>query len=201
MGLKSWNNNHDESYLMTDNTQEQKRGKFGLVALFVLLVGLPAISWYYLQKGFNYSKEVFEQTATQGDIDSLGVEIVPLRFRADSLEEKAFLLVDKSRASNLDKLDLLQRQFNTNPNLYVFFQSETFEEPSVIPSGLYEYDLHTEYSMSELDAEHDIWLIDKEGQIRFRYKSADDEIWRIMARHLAFVVPKVKKDQLSIKRK
>jgi len=186
---------------MSESSKERKNGKFGVVALFVLLVGLPAVSWYYLQKGFNYSKEVFEETHVKGDIDSLSVELIPLRFRADSLEDRAFLLVDESRASNMDKLDLLQRQFNTNPNLVVFLQSRSDGPARVLPSGLYEYQLLTDYDMSDLDGEHDIWLVDKDGQIRFRYQSAEDKLWKQMARHLAFVVPKVKKDQLSIKRK
>ncbi len=174
--------------------------KLGVVALFLLLIGLPAGSWYYLQKGFSYSKEVYDETSAQGSIDSLGVTLVPVGFRQDSLDGKAFLLVDGDRVSGLDNLEKIQKQFDTNPNFIVISKSDRH------PSGLkkiapYEYALGADYDMASMDADNDMWLVDRDGYIRRKYDSRDDEIWQSMVRHLAFVVPKVRRDQLSIKRK
>jgi len=185
----------------TDQANSKSRSsKLGVVALFVLLIGLPAGSWYYLQKGFSYSKDVYDETSAQGSIDSLGVTLIPIGFRQDSLEGKAYVLIDANRVTGLDNLEKIQKQFDTNPNFLVISQSKQ-NDPGLKKLALQEYALGADYDMATMDPDNDIWLIDRDGYIRHKYDSREEDIWRSMVRHLAFVVPKVRRDQLSIKRK
>ena len=181
---------------MTEISAPKPKSKLAIFGLFMLLIAFPGVSWYYLKKGFDYSKEVYAQTETKGHIDSLDITLVSRSFIADSLYKKAYLIVDKTRLQNEKNLSILRKQFNTNPNFIVLFQG--VEKSKDV--GQFAYAIGSDNMLSEIDPVNDMWLVDKKGNIRYKYNSGED-IWKNMARHLAFVVPKVRRNQLSIKRK
>ncbi len=185
---------------MTETQPPKSRRNFALVGLFLLLVAFPAMSWYYLQKGFNYSKKVFQETAAKGHLDSFDIDVLPVGLYADSLDGKALLLVDDTRLANRENLQRVRKQFNNNPNLVTIYHQGQAGAFDMSISGDYGYDMRAPYDYTTLDSENDILLIDKDGMVRYAYKSSEN-IWKSMVQHLAFVVPKESKDRLSIKRK
>ncbi len=77
-----------------------RRFIFQLVALSLILVGLPLGSWYYLQKGYNYRLEILNDLSDLGVVG--GYAFVPF-------EKESFALADLKGSvvvtSFLDRLD------------------------------------------------------------------------------------------------
>ena len=103
---------------------EDKKNYAAPLLLLLLLVALPAVSWWYLSSGFEYRKEAI---VTQGDFgqmpDLQGLPAIagelPVTLRG-SMAVVGWLDPTKEEATSAygHTLDSLYQQFKDSPNLY-----------------------------------------------------------------------------------
>ncbi len=114
--------------MITFATTNQKMAKtkqiLSVLVVTFMLVGLPAISYYYLTQGFAYRKAAFE---TQGDFGKMPdlKTMSPVRGTHPAKYRGAMTVVgwlDPTKPATVKQygtmLDSLYAQFNASPNLY-----------------------------------------------------------------------------------
>ncbi len=194
------------------------RKAFQFAALFLLLVGLPAGSWYYLQKGLDYRLETMGQLTDHGDFKLLASS-------SDDEETKAsvkvinFLAADPNvRAQQGLLLSKLYEQFDKREDfqLVTFWDSTAFsgleefrtefgleEEPqcSFQPLAGANWDrfVQTYEKESSVPAEY-MALVDIEGNIRNFYAQKEEEKVKDLVEHIALLLPMKKQDKPELRR-
>lgn len=187
-------------------------------ALFLLLVGLPAGSWYYLQKGLDYRLETMGQLTDHGDFKLLTSS-------TSGEEEKAsvrvinFLAGDEGERSQQGLLlSKLYEQFDKREDfqLVTFWDSTTVseldrfradygleEEPQCMFAPL-AGDTWTKfiqtYEKEPGSTEHYMALVDMEGNIRNFYVQQDKEKVKDLVEHIALLLPMKKQDKPELRR-
>ena len=155
-------------------------------AVVIMLFVLPAGSWWYLQSGFNYRKQILE-------------DIKPKRALAQQGEdEKGMMAVEKvfkdkitvfASGTNIDskKQDIIDRIAEKYGNRD-YFQFKTMRE------------LQSELSQGDLSTHRDsIYLIDKDLLIRNAYSWSDEDVKKLVE-HTAALLPVPKREKISLKR-
>jgi cytochrome oxidase Cu insertion factor (SCO1/SenC/PrrC family) len=54
---------------------KKKNGRFQLIALFLMLICLPAVSWYYLRSGLDYRIATMEELQELGELSGFEIKI------------------------------------------------------------------------------------------------------------------------------
>lgn len=173
--------------------------KPGVVGLFILLVIVPGITWYWLQKGLNYSKAIYHELELTEVPVVIAEGTFPELLFPDSLRDKVLLVVKHYDQEQQENLDQVWRQFSTNPNLAILQESSDLAgKPFLRIADRF-------YMIPEVPQDYfsgqEVFLVDDEMNIRKRYSPNTREEWVELVQHLAFLVPRVRKRNLSIKRK
>ncbi|MBX2872828.1 MAG: hypothetical protein KTR30_12030 [Saprospiraceae bacterium] len=187
-------------------------------ALFLLLIGLPAGSWYYLQKGLDYRLETMGQLTDHGDFKLLTSNTPDQETKA-SVRVINFLAADPAeRAQQGSLLSKLYAQFDKRED----FQLVTFVD-STLMSELDGF--RTKYGLDEepqcmfraLDGstwrkfvqtykeessspDQYIALVDLEGNIRNFYVQQEQEEVKDLVEHIALLLPMKKQNKPELRR-
>lgn len=187
-------------------------------ALFLILVGLPAASWFYLRGGLNWRKEALSELSSWGTIRPAHI-VWPDGTREDMLNEKVVVIhifgenpdLTPDNRKILDSCEKLFNQFGTTNN---------FRLAMIAQGGTAEFRTHYQTMAS---AEHATWvwtgglsswrnivdngyeyfcraekvqpnpeyfaLADTAGTIRRYYNALDDKQVERMVQHIAILLP------------
>lgn len=155
----------------------------GLAVLLILLV-FPAISYYYLHTGFKYRKEQLTEMELKGDfMDMVGTSQTTYKTAlADSIEDRITVLYSR-QANGIDTtiLHKLKEQFKNN----AFFHYREVPSEDIQMKGEF--------------ADKDFFLINRDGQILNSYKYSEDSMKDLIA-HTAISLPFEKRKKIKLKR-
>lgn len=185
-------------------------------ALFLLLVGLPAGSWYYLQKGLDYRLETMGQLSDHGDFKLLTASAPA---EADYVRVISFLSTDATKREKQGALlARLYEQFDKREDfqLITFWDSTTVfglggfretynleEEPQCAFQALgkteWEKFVRT-YQEQVEQAEEQMALVDINGNIRNFYAQGQEAEVKKLVEHVALLLPMKKQDKPELRR-
>ena len=194
------------------------RKAFQFAALFLLLVGLPAGSWYYLQKGLDYRLETMGQLTDHGDFKLLTSSTADGDSKA-SVKVINFLAVDPAERDQQGLLlSKLYEQFDKREDfqLVSFWDSTTFrgldefrtkfgleEEPQCtfqpLAGASWDQFIQTYEKDSAVPAEY-MALVDINGNIRNFYTQREEEKVKDLVEHIALLLPMKKQDKPELRR-
>lgn len=188
-----------------------------IAALFLLLVGLPAGSWYYLQKGLDYRLETMGQLKDHGDFKLFTTE-------SSEEETKAVRLINFLSAEEAKReeqgilLSKLYEQFDKREDfqLITFWDSSSFngldvfkatfgleEEPQCTFEPLGQADwarfVQTYEKEAATPGQH-MALVDLEGNIRSFYAQSEQKEVRSLVEHIALLLPMKKQNKPELRR-
>ncbi len=188
---------------------------FQFAALFLLLIGLPAGSWYYLQLGLDYRLE------TMGQLEDHGAFSLKTS-HTSAAEEGSVRVINYLSPTNAEVqgslLSKLYEQFDkredfeliTFVDTTVFTDVATFrttyqleEEPQCSFPSLSAEEWQAFVSTYEPDAKTEVpylALVDVEGSIRNFYDQNDEEAVKQLVEHIAFLLPIKKREKAELRR-
>lgn len=194
------------------------RKAFQFAALFLLLVGLPAGSWYYLQKGLDYRLETMGQLTDHGDFKLLTSS------SADGEDEASVKVINFLAADPNDReqqgvlLSKLYEQFDKREDfqLVTFWDTTTLsgleefrtkfgleEEPQCVFQALagesWDAFVKTYEQGGEVSKEY-MALVDINGNIRNFYAQKEEEKVKDLVEHIALLLPMKKQDKPELRR-
>ena len=187
-------------------------------AFFLLLVGLPAGSWYYLQKGLDYRLATMGQLTDHGDFKLLASSSTDEDY-TPSVQVINFLAADPSeREQQGDLLAKLYEQFDKREDfqLITFWDSTAFsglegfrskfgleEEPQCtfqpLTGASWGQFVQTYEKENGLPVEY-MALVDIEGNIRNFYTQKKEESVKDLVEHIALLLPMKKQDKPELRR-
>ncbi|MEM6963117.1 MAG: SCO family protein [Bacteroidota bacterium] len=100
-----------------------KKSKFQIFVLFIILIGFPALSWYYLKSGFDYQMTARAELKDYGNLTTFSfTDMEGKELNQDSLKSKMVVLafLGKNDEINNDMLEIIGRlnqQFGDNESL------------------------------------------------------------------------------------
>lgn len=188
-----------------------------LAAIFLLLVVLPAGSWYYLQKGVNYRLETMGELKNHGPFTLLPTDTSVVENETISVIN--FLSLDEpSSAQQGELLAKLHDQFEKRED----FRLVTFVDSlaaSGLPAFKATYKLEEKNqclfpsiskaewtaflganSQLEGDLSQYLILVDLDGNIRNFYHQQELMEVRKLVEHIAFLLPIKKRDTAELRR-
>lgn len=187
---------------------------FQFAALFLLLIGLPAGSWYYLQLGLDYRKETMGQLQDHGAFT--------LKTNHTPVGEGSVRVINFLSATNADTkgplLAKLYEQFDKREDfeLVTFVDTTAFadlatfrttyqleEEPQCSFPSLKAAEWQAFVSTHESGAKAEVpylALVDVKGNIRNFYEQEDEEAVKQLVEHIAFLLPIKKRDKAELRR-
>lgn len=184
-------------------------------ALFLLLIGLPAGSWYYLQRGLDYRLETLGQLGDHGAF-TLKTSHTPIA-EGGTVRVINFLSANNTQAQGT-LLSKLYEQFDKREDfeLITFVDTTAFadvatfrttyeleEEPQCSFPHLEAGEWQTFVSTHEPDAKAEVpylVLVDIEGNIRNFYEQEDGEEVKQLVEHIAFLLPIKKREKAELRR-
>ena len=185
-------------------------------ALFLLLVGQPAGSWYYLQKGLDYRLETMGQLSDHGDFKLLtaGTSSATEQVRVIN-----FLANEPAqREQQGELLSKLYAQFDKREDfqLITFWDSTAFagldtfrrkygleEEPQCTfgPLGQQVWQQFvTTYKEGAKQAAQQMALVDMDGNIRNFYAQDQEAEIKRLVEHIALLLPMKKQAKPELRR-
>lgn len=188
-------------------------------ALFLLLVGLPAGSWYYLQKGLDYRLETMGQLSDHGDFKLLASVPAGTEEKEASVKVINFLATDADERTQQGRLlSKLYEQFDKRED----FQLVTFWDSTAVaevdgfrttygleeePQCLFQPLAGTAWSNFIQTYEKDMdspgqymALVDINGNIRNFYVQHEKEEVKDLVEHIALLLPMKKQDKPELRR-
>ncbi len=184
-------------------------------ALFLLLIGLPAGSWYYLQRGLDYRLETLGQLGDHGAF-KLKTSHTPIA-EGGTVRVINFLSANNTQVQGT-LLSKLYEQFDKREDfeLITFVDTTVFadvasfrttyqleEEPQCSFPHLEAGEWQTFVSTHEPDAKAEVpylALVDIEGNIRNFYEQEDGEAVKQLVEHIAFLLPIKKREKAELRR-
>ena len=100
---------------------------FSLLALAVLIIGFPAVSWYYLNSGYEYRSQLLEDLKDHGQMDP--EKLAEITGVSAEIFDESVVLVNYALKEEADKksehFDLLMEQFGERQDLKLLVLAET----------------------------------------------------------------------------
>lgn len=193
-------------------TKPTKKRLLQTIIVLAILVVFPIGSWYFLQKGFDFTKEKYEK------LDSLGQVVLDTfqlqndeTFTTTSLKGHLSLVGSLHNASK-EELAIIEgfwKKFDDRKDfIFLFYDSDTtvYSEHPVFK----EYDFHQDdeqvkianlmrlsaeefFNKFQLDSSlrsNELILVDTGMEVRGRYDISDPEDRDLMVSHIVFLLPK-----------
>lgn len=208
-----------------ENTSSTSGWKVGVI-LFLMLVVLPGVSWYYLQSGANYRKELIGKLGNYGQMPVIQATNYDGKVINTQKQHKGIFVVNFSDfepgESTEDKILFLQKlhkQFDNRKDVFFlnYVADTSFFAPSVLegfltqnnfldPAQLLflpkgdvsaERDYHFSFDSNEnVDNNRLVALIDMDSEIRGYCDVSDKASRELLVKHIAILLPVVKKRKL-----
>lgn len=199
-----------------------KRNIVQIIALLLLLVVLPGLSWLYLSRGLDYRKATIEELKEYGKIPPFPY----LLMQGDSLDARFLggkLLVayayppDAEAASGrvLEELQKIHHQFNERQDV-LFLMLGAREDSARLLSAMERYKLQDPGQVFPVIATQDaggdfgigaqdnratlVAIADSSGTIRQYYDFEDGNRVRRLVEHIALLMPVREREQAVLKR-
>jgi cytochrome oxidase Cu insertion factor (SCO1/SenC/PrrC family) len=211
------------------NAQKKKFPILKMLALFMMLVVLPAGSWYYLKQGYEYRKASLDKLQELGTAPSFSfVNYDSTIINSEDLEGNVVIagVFDYKNGLEEDlkaKIGKLFTQFNRREEFYMIVHlngvsdstvqqvGETlvedynfeFPERFYLTSGTTEFAWNTykiPASKEELNSKNMVVLIDAKQEVRNYYSLNDEEEIKLLVHHVTIVLPKKQEKDIIIKR-
>ncbi len=201
-----------------------KRPLLQYLALALLLVGLPALSWYYLDKGFKYRLETLGELGEFEKIPSGPYQTMEGASMEEAFLDGSVLVIHRfaspaSPESEKVALELgkIHQQFDERPDVrFLLFSSPSdssgllllLEKNRLIDPAqvvLVRPDFRDNQSISfakDPGSSSDPWVIlaDTSGLIRQYYDFRDGSRVKRLVEHIASLMPVVERDKPVLKR-
>lgn len=153
--------------------------------VLVLLVVLPALSWYYLRSGYDFRLDLLHKLEVKKSLDRNIYELDG-NLISSKLLQKTSLIVDLQKA-NSDKVLEVQNQFDQAFTYQTVFVGQ---DSCKIVQNKYLKCLQLSHSnMNELLNGHTFAIVDTGMYVRNWYSEADS-IYELIVKHLAVVLPR-----------
>jgi len=163
---------------------------YKIIAVLALLVVFPAVSYWYLMKGYNFrltALQELENKRVVEDFPFLASERNPLRGRAS-------LIFDGNHSQALDLIETVYKEFSDREEFQVIGFVNDSVRMSIYPAtsqwitvvDSYPYDL-------------DISLIDTSSTIR-NYYDFDSTSFTKLVQHIPIIIPRKKEKDIVLKR-
>lgn len=160
------------------------------IALVLLIVFFPLLSWYYLNTGLNYRKSVLKDLTPKGE----------WKYTHDY----SFLLEGKTTLAFtgeqwVEYMNAIYNQYELAPGIQILeFTSDSTKVDSSRSNWVYIHD--SEEKISQIFSEHAFYLIDINKNLRYAYEGEDAEMKKVVE-HLSVVLPRDKDpDVITVKR-
>ena len=191
---------------------------FQLVVLFLMLIALPAGSWFYLKGGETFYLETIQS------LDSLGIA-KPVSAPEETTWKKRVSIVGgwpqdaEAQSAYLDVMTRLNDQFSKRSDIQLItyvndpsgtFSETAFEEKYTIENpdqwnfipwdgalGNYQQAFHLPNGMHP---EAMVSLIDTGMQVRNHYAYQDPEAVKLLIRHITYVMPRLPERDVEFER-
>lgn len=151
------------------------------VALFLVII--PIGSWYYLNQGLQYRKNLLKEIEVKSEFDSVSDSL-------GLLMGSASVVVLQSTEETRKMARQLQEQFDNSPRFNIYFKDST-EGFAHLPSG---YMANEWNSLSG----NSFVLLDTLMKVRNTY-GTDMESVKKLVEHITVVIPRQKEPDIKIK--
>ncbi|MEM1218666.1 MAG: hypothetical protein AAGH79_07130 [Bacteroidota bacterium] len=198
---------------------------FQLVALFLMLIALPAGSWYYLKGGETFYLETIKSLDSLGVAQPIPTPMDPVTNADATLWKKKVSIVSgwpteqKAQASYLDVMQRLNDQFSKRPDIqlvtYVNTEGSTFSEEAF--EAQYQIEHPEQWRFLGWDGQSQpyqaafhlpsdanpqalVSLLDTGLQVRHHYAYQDAEAVKLLIRHITYVMPRLPERDVEFER-
>ena len=177
--------------------KKNKKNNVGFLVAVMILVGFPMLAMYYMNKGVNYRKKLFNQFEDYGRIEKLSNN-------GKSMDDKVILtfLVDGSDDAN-KALTQMHSQFDNRKDV-IFIVSgqhaiqDTAQVWDLMPSGKEILAQALKAPAKELGGAG--FLMDRKGHLRKRYDLTKKEDLELFVRQVALLLPPKKTPKAELQR-
>lgn len=168
-----------------------------LIAISIILLALPAASWYFLKSGLDYRKESLNKlgdygTLTQMDLDVKGKNALSV----SDLEGNTILVQNLDTQADTTLTMKLFRQFEKRADMkFIVTAHPQLKIETVRKDNLWQLEKGkgTNEFFKSIGLEEDnkvkVALIDREGIIKNYYSLSDESELRQLVEHTAFILP------------
>lgn len=163
----------------------------------MILVGFPMLAMYYMNKGVNYRKHLFDQFEDYGQIEKVSNN-------GKSIDDKVILtfFVDGSDAAT-QALTQMHSQFDNRKDVIFVVEGghgiqDTAQVWDLMPSGKSIFAQALKVNPSELKGAG--LLMDRQGHLRKRYDLSSREDIELFVRQVALLLPPKKTPKAELKR-
>jgi len=177
--------------------EKNKKNIVGFVVAIVVLVGFPMLAMYYMNKGVNYRKNLFDQFEDYGQIKKVSNN-------GKSIDNKVVLTFFLDGADGTRQaLTQIHDQFDNRKDvIFVVAGKNTIQDTAqvwkLMPTGKDVFAKALQVPVNELDGSG--FLMDRKGHLRKRYdllKRGDIELF---VRQIALLLPPKKTPKAELKR-
>ena len=177
--------------------KKRKKNNIGFLVAIMILVGFPMLAMYYMNKGVNYRKDLFNQFEDYGLVEKLSGDSlntdgkVLLAFFVEGAEEaqKAFVSMHSQFDNRKDVLFMVEGLSRIQDTTQVF---------EMMPSGKAIFSKALKISPDELAGAG--LLIDRKGHLRKRYDLSSRKDVELFVRQVALLLPPKKTPKAELKR-
>jgi len=174
------------------------------VPIFVLtlLIVLPLISWYYLQRGLTWRRGAMEELEMHGSVKDLVINAskgIPFRF--DDRKGSSIIIhrLKCSGSEEIDRITKVVQQFGSRPDVEFIIFGDCIDRlsDSVFKGAcLTNKNLCDQLSQEIFNIGHEqnaLAFIDGTGEIRIYYKGNDLADWKRLVEHISMMLPDERK--------
>lgn len=159
------------------------------IALFSMLVLFPLLSWYYLDSGLDFRKELMKEIEVDGTSFN---DLNPSDSLSQILTKKTTIyLTDHDQLSREDIIKLYE-QFEKTYTFQLVTEKDEFAD------HYSEKFILSPQKLSPIKEDTYAYLIDTSGNVRYQYQSNDDI--KKLVEHTAITIPKKPARDIVLKR-
>lgn len=164
------------------------------LGVVIMIVVLPAISWYYLDTGYDFRKDAIEKLKPKGSIENwLANKNISLNLNSVA-KGRASLLVFRSSVQSDETYRELFDQFKTSDNFQMIMLNQ----------GYGDFDTRDiKGNVINFRAKHDLdqyfVLLDDQMQVRNEYTLSQESL-KEMVQHIAITIPRDKPRDVKIQK-
>jgi hypothetical protein len=179
------------------------RKLFVPIFVIVLLIVLPAISWYYLKSGMSWRREAIGELSDYGSVESVQIHLTDAR-DIDLQEFKDHLMIFyrmdcNAIDSEIQTLESIREQFEKRTDVQIFLSGDCLNQytPKKARNNIIQkIDCQAnEEACAELDQSFfkvpgkNIAFVDGNLNIRNYYQSANQDDRKRLIEHMAMMLP------------
>jgi hypothetical protein len=187
------------------NKRKKIRIAIGLTIVFVILIGFPLVSVYYLDSGIDYRKEQLAKLNKLGQIgDFMAFDIDKNQYSLKDTRDHILLIVSAKQAcnrnNNLTLLELYEKLKDQKGFLMLIIDDQVhqcdrymddFEGAVVVPQEPENKQLIGKFNrhIPEAAAGFSAMLVDREQEVRNSYDLSDVTILEELITHITILLP------------